>query len=92
MKRLMSALKSLSADLKNAKTRVHVATSDLTEQWTVFFQGALRKSSRELLIEIKNAKKNISENIKKYHTTKSSSKVEFDEELYRLLEKMRRGF
>lgn len=85
-------IEKLVGRLKNAKTKVHVATSDYTEQWTVFSQGALRKSSRELLIEMKGIKKNISENIKKYHEPKPSTKVEFDEELSRLLEKMRRGF
>jgi predicted RNA-binding protein with PIN domain len=85
-------IEKLVSQLKNAKTRVHVATSDMTEQWTVFSQGALRKSSRELLIEMKKIKRDISENIKKYHAHKPSSKVEFDDELSKRLERMRRGF
>ena len=85
-------IEKLVGQLKNAKTRIHVATSDLTEQWTVFSQGALRKSSRELLIEVKRIKRDISENIKKYHAPKPSSKVQFDDDLSKRLERMRRGF
>ena len=38
----------LAAELNTPKNQVSVATSDLNEQWTVFAQGALRVSAREL--------------------------------------------
>ena len=56
MKQQMKELKSLRSELNNIKTQIHVATSDFTEQWAIFGQGALRKSARELLIEMKMLK------------------------------------
>lgn len=38
----------MAAELNSPLNRVEVATSDLNEQWTVFSQGALRVSAREL--------------------------------------------
>lgn len=43
-----SYIESLAAELNNPLHQVSVATSDLNEQWTVFAQGALRVSAREL--------------------------------------------
>lgn len=37
-----------AAELNTALNLVEVATSDLNEQWTIFAQGALRVSAREL--------------------------------------------
>lgn len=37
-----------AAELNTALNLVEVATSDLNEQWTIFSQGALRVSAREL--------------------------------------------
>ena len=52
MKQRMSGLKKWPLALNNRKTQIYVATSDFTEQWVIFGQGALRKSARELLIEM----------------------------------------
>ena len=41
-------IERLAAELNTPKKQVSVATSDLNEQWTVFAQGALRVSAREL--------------------------------------------
>ena len=41
-------IERLAAELNTPKNQVSVATSDLNEQWTVFAQGALRVSAREL--------------------------------------------
>ena len=41
-------IEKLAKSLNNVKTQIHVATSDYTEQWVIFGQGALRKSAREL--------------------------------------------
>ena len=43
-----SYIERLAAELNNPLNQVEVATSDLNEQWTVFAQGALRVSAREL--------------------------------------------
>lgn len=41
-------IERLAAELNTPLNQVSVATSDLNEQWTVFAQGALRVSAREL--------------------------------------------
>ncbi|MBP2623627.1 NYN domain-containing protein [Streptococcus oricebi] len=43
-----SYIEALAAQLNNPRNQVSVATSDLNEQWTIFAQGALRVSAREL--------------------------------------------
>lgn len=78
--------------LQNVRTRIHVATSDLAEQWTVFSQGALRKSSRELLIEVKKIERQIAKEIEAVHQKKSKTKIPMNEEMKELFEKWRRGF
>ena len=35
-------IEKLAIALSNVKTQIHVATSDFTEQWAIFGQGALR--------------------------------------------------
>src|SRR5699024_12229632 len=47
-------IERLVKSLKNVKTKVYVSTSEYTEQCTVFAQGALRLSARELYVELKN--------------------------------------
>ncbi|TCP24145.1 hypothetical protein EV207_12617 [Scopulibacillus darangshiensis] len=85
-------IEKLVGQLKNVKTRIHVATSDYTEQWTVFSQGALRKSSRELLIETEKIEKRISEDIRKNHDKKTRVTIHLDHEMAKVFEKWRRGF
>ena len=46
-------IEKLVSELINRRRQIHVATSDFTEQWVIFAQGALRKSARELEIEMK---------------------------------------
>lgn len=43
-----SYIERIAGELNDRLTQVTVATSDLAEQWTVFSQGALRTSAREL--------------------------------------------
>ncbi|MFC7394827.1 NYN domain-containing protein [Scopulibacillus cellulosilyticus] len=85
-------IEKMVKELKNVKTRIYVATSDYTEQWTIFSQGALRISSRELLNEIKKIEKRINEDIKRHHTKQTRTKIPMNEEITRLFEKWRRGF
>ena len=60
-------IEKLAIALSNRRTQIHVATSDFTEQWAIFGQGALSKSARELQIEMNSIERAIGnqvENIK----------------------------
>ncbi|WP_010632248.1 NYN domain-containing protein [Sporolactobacillus vineae] len=87
-------IEGLIRKLKNVKTRIHVATSDMAEQWAVFSQGALRKPSRELIDEIKRIDREIGDATTTMHQHKSNKgiKIPMDEATREKLEKMRRGF
>ncbi|RYM04801.1 NYN domain-containing protein [Sporolactobacillus sp. THM7-7] len=85
-------IEGLIKKLENVKTRIHVATSDMAEQWSVFSQGALRKPSRELIEEIRKIDRKIGEAIMKQYPAGSGTKIQIDEETRVKLEKMRRGF
>ncbi|EHJ56188.1 hypothetical protein HMPREF9318_01880 [Streptococcus urinalis FB127-CNA-2] len=54
-----SYIERLAADLNNGIHLVEVATSDLNEQWTVFSQGALRVSARELEKRVNTVKSDL---------------------------------
>ncbi|WP_085993702.1 NYN domain-containing protein [Oceanobacillus senegalensis] len=84
-------IEKLVKKLKNVKTQVYVATSDYAEQRTIFGQGALRKSARELLIELKDVQRQINEDIENTKQIKSPRKIELDEAILKKFEKMRRG-
>jgi predicted RNA-binding protein with PIN domain len=84
-------IEKLAKSLINVRTKVYVATSDYTEQWAIFGQGALRKSARELLIEMESIEKNISKKVKKIHEKRPMSKIPLTDEVARIFEKWRRG-
>lgn len=84
-------IEKLAKALNNIKTQVHVATSDLTEQWAIFGQGALRKSARELLNEMQSIEKRIKHSVKKIEERRPSSKILFPDDVMEKLEKWRRG-
>lgn len=76
------------------KTRVYVATSDYDEQRTIFGQGALRKSARELYIELEDIRRQIRDRIEEQQKAKPQSKAlldVLDKSMVEKLEKMRRG-
>src|SRR5690625_3979985 len=54
-------IEKLVSIYKNVQTKVYVATSDYMEQRITFGRGALRKSARELFIDIKEIEKEIEE-------------------------------
>ena len=56
-------IEKLTKELSGRRVQIYVATSDLTEQRVIFGQGALRKSARELEIEMLS----ISSKITKQH-------------------------
>ncbi|MBB6455205.1 hypothetical protein HNQ94_003701 [Salirhabdus euzebyi] len=84
-------IEKLVKQVKNVKTQVYVATSDYTEQRTIFAQGALRKSSRELMIEMNNIEKEIKEDVKSHSTLQSRSKIPLNQDVLEVFEKWRRG-
>lgn len=84
-------IEKLVSKIKNIQTTVYVATSDLAEQWTVFSQGALRKSARELYREMKQIEGQISNKVKEQYEIPKKPTITFDEEMTKLFEIWRRG-
>ncbi len=84
-------IEKLAIQLSNIKTQIHVATSDFTEQWQIFGQGALRKSARELLTEMEVVESGIKKDVKKTYQEKSVSKIPLSDEIAEIFEKWRRG-
>ncbi|KSU78420.1 MULTISPECIES: NYN domain-containing protein [Fictibacillus] len=83
-------IEKLASEFKNVNTRIFVATSDYTEQWVVFAKGALRKSSRELKIEMEDIEKRIDRKVKSARGRNFSS-ISLSEEIAEIFEKWRRG-
>jgi predicted RNA-binding protein with PIN domain len=84
-------IERLAKSLINVRTKVYVATSDYTEQWTIFSQGALRKSARELLAEMEAIEKDISKKLRHMQQQTPMSKVPLTDEVAKIFEKWRRG-
>ncbi|KKK37032.1 hypothetical protein WQ57_15830 [Mesobacillus campisalis] len=84
-------IEKMAIDLGNRLTQIHVATSDFTEQWAIFGQGALRKSARELLTEINVIEQKIEKRVRKIQEKKPVSKIPLSSEVAEIFEKWRRG-
>jgi uncharacterized protein len=84
-------IEKLAITLNNRRTQIHVATSDFTEQWAIFGQGALRKSARELLIEMSSIERGIEKKVKKIQEKRPVSKIPISNEVAEIFEKWRRG-
>ncbi|MGM8365544.1 NYN domain-containing protein [Virgibacillus sp. W0181] len=84
-------IEKLIKSLKNIKNQVYVATSDYAEQRTIFSQGALRISARELLIELKQIQNSIEKKVVKEQNKKPQSKIILNKQTMELFEKWRRG-
>lgn len=84
-------IEKLVKTLKNVQNQVYVATSDYAEQRTIFGRGALRKSSRELFIELKNIEREIKESIENHKKVRPQSKIALNQDVLEKFEKMRRG-
>ncbi|AGT30551.1 hypothetical protein M493_00790 [Geobacillus genomosp. 3] len=84
-------IERLAKTFMNARTKVYVATSDYTEQWTVFSQGALRKSARELLYEIETVERDISKKLRDIRYRTPISKMPLNDKVAEIFEKWRRG-
>ncbi|WP_404457046.1 NYN domain-containing protein [Oceanobacillus kapialis] len=84
-------IEKLVRTLKNVRTQVYVATSDYAEQRTIFGQGALRKSARELQIELRNIERDIEATIEQHKKAQSKTKIVLDKEIQEKFERWRRG-
>ncbi|WP_079513644.1 NYN domain-containing protein [Rossellomorea marisflavi] len=84
-------IEKLAIELNNIKTQIHVATSDFTEQWAIFGQGALRKSARELLNEVNAIGKKIEKKVRNSTDRKPPTKIPLSNEVAEIFEKWRRG-
>ncbi|HHY71834.1 MAG TPA: NYN domain-containing protein [Bacillus bacterium] len=84
-------IEKMANELTNINTQVHVATSDYTEQWVVFGQGALRKSARELLIEVNDIDKKINRSVQETNQRKATNRIKIKSEIAEIFEKWRRG-
>ncbi|PID22234.1 hypothetical protein CSV61_05125 [Sporosarcina sp. P3] len=84
-------IEKLVSELSNRLTQIHVATSDLVEQWVVFAQGALRISARELEIAMKEVDRVIAQRLKDSLEQRPLSKIPLTDEVAAEFEKMRRG-
>ena len=84
-------IEKLAIALSNRRTQIHVATSDFTEQWAIFGQGALRKSARELQIEMNSIERAIGNKVENIKEEKPLTKISISEEVAEIFEKWRRG-
>lgn len=84
-------IEQLAIELRNINTCIYVATSDYTEQWAIFGQGALRKSARELEIEVQAMEQRVRHKTKKTKEEQPAMRTIFSEEITEKLEKLRRG-
>lgn len=84
-------IERLVKSLKKVNNQVYVATSDYMEQRTIFSRGALRKSARELQIELENLNKDVDTNIKHFEQTKPRGTIVIEGELKKKFEQFRRG-
>lgn len=84
-------IEKLAIELNKINNQIHVATSDYTEQWAIFGQGALRKSARDLYSEMKGVESNIAQSLVKTNQTKRRSSITISKEMKDVFEKWRRG-
>jgi uncharacterized protein len=84
-------IEKLAISLRNKRYEIYVATSDFTEQWSVFGSGALRLSARELIEEMTDVDEQIEQSVKKLQKNKRNSKIPLSNEMAEIFEKWRRG-
>lgn len=84
-------IEKLAKELSGRRVQIYVATSDLTEQRIIFGQGALRKSARELEIEMLTISTKITKKVKSIQDDKPVSNIPLTAEIAEIFEKWRRG-
>ncbi|MDF2925308.1 MAG: hypothetical protein K0R57_4222 [Paenibacillaceae bacterium] len=85
-------IERLTLSLIGRRRHVYVATSDMAEQSVIFGHGAFRLPARELLVKVRQAKKDVQERIEvKESFKKNSIDGSLSEDMKQLFEKWRRG-
>ncbi|ASK61674.1 hypothetical protein CFK37_05555 [Virgibacillus phasianinus] len=84
-------IEKIVTELKNVVNQVYVATSDYAEQRTIFGRGALRKSARELHIELLDMETEIEKSIKQHKKARKNIKIPLTDDVLEKFEKWRRG-
>ncbi len=84
-------IEKLANELNSRTTQIYVATSDFTEQWAIFGQGALRISARELLEEVLDTKRRIEKKVEKTQEKAPLRKIDLSQDMTEIFEKWRRG-
>lgn len=85
-------IERLSLSLIGRRRHVYVATSDMAEQSVIFGQGAFRLPARELLVKVKQARRDVEERIQvKDAFKKNSIDSALPEDIKQVFEKWRRG-
>ncbi|WP_308636595.1 NYN domain-containing protein [Paenibacillus silvisoli] len=86
-----ACIERLASELRLRSRDIHVATSDMAEQAVTFGQGALRKSARELLIEIQQNRKAIERKVEQSSGVRNELDGNLSMDVRMKLERMRRG-
>lgn len=84
-------IEKLANELNSRTTQVYVATSDFTEQWAIFGQGALRISARELLEEVQDTERRIKNKVEITQEKAPLRKINLSQDMTEIFEKWRRG-
>ncbi|MGH1260025.1 MULTISPECIES: NYN domain-containing protein [Bacillus] len=84
-------IEQLAIELRNINTQIYVATSDYTEQWVIFAQGALRKSARELELEVQAMEQQVRRRTQDAKEKQPAMRKIFSKDITEKLEKLRRG-
>lgn len=84
-------IEKLITSYKNVSNQVYVATSDYMEQRITFGRGALRKSARELIVELDDINREINEKVDLHKIKRPPSKIALDQDILEAFEKIRRG-
>ncbi|MDR6555331.1 NYN domain-containing protein [Paenibacillus qinlingensis] len=85
-------IERLVTNLMGRRKEIFVATSDMIEQHVIFGKGALRMPAKELLVKIKQNRKEVRERIVPETTTKRNPfNGKLSDEMKAQFERMRRG-
>lgn len=83
-------IEKLVSEFYEKNRQIYVATSDYTSQRVIFGQGALRKSARELLLDIESVGKEIKQQVEKTQEDRFSKRIPLNDEIAKIFEKWRR--
>ncbi|MED1954839.1 NYN domain-containing protein [Brevibacillus centrosporus] len=83
-------IEQLVSEFQQKNRQIYVATSDYTSQRVIFGQGALRKSARELLLDMEVAGKEIKQQVDQTKEERFSKRILLDDEIAKIFEKWRR--